>query len=152
MKCPELGHQLFQFFVDAGEVHRSRMYSIMLMQKARSLREEMQLYGVDVNDLPELGPAAGKQWFMRWWDRFKVKKHAKVSHVKASWKKIKNRTRVVWSNRFRLMYHWKTCFHHSTDPRFVSWDQAPSHFNNVGTPNASGLRSRRYLPTAAHTC
>ena len=143
IKCPELGLELFDYFIHNVEVLRSRADSVLLMSKARSIREVMIRTGVPEGDIPKLEGAAGKAWFRRWRRRFTIVKHAKVFHLKVSWKKIKARTKVLWTIYFRLRFIWKKCFPNKK-LRFFSLDQKPAHFNNVallGTYTRKGKRA-----------
>ena len=52
VKCTDLGLMLFEFFIDSMKSLRCRPDSLLLMQKARSLRHEMILNGVPDADIP----------------------------------------------------------------------------------------------------
>ena len=64
LKCPELGLQLFDFFIHNVEILNNRADSVLLMGKARALRAEMINEGVPEGDLPMLdgAPACIPQW------------------------------------------------------------------------------------------
>ena len=98
LKCPALGLRRFEFSIYSVEVLRCRADSVLLMQKARSLRQEMILSGVPDADLPNLDAKNGPNWFARWRKRFNIVKHAKVLNLKVSWQKIKRRVYALYRN------------------------------------------------------
>ena len=60
-----MGLELFDYFINNVEVLCSRADSVLLMSKARSIREVMVRNGVPEGDIPKLEGAAGKSWFRK---------------------------------------------------------------------------------------
>ena len=105
--CPELGQLLYDWFIDCLQVYKARRSSLLLMQKARLLRERLLGFGYEPQNVPSLSGEAGYSWFRRWRQRFGVKPRRRVKHLKVSWKKLQQRVRVYLKNVFALRFLWQ---------------------------------------------
>ena len=128
-KARGLAFTLLQWFVDHVQRLKCRSDSVMLMNRARELRAELDFDKVP--NLPNLEGNAGHQWFWRWRAMYGIKKKVTGMKLKVPWAKVKRRIAVLLGNIFRLRALWDLC-HPGTPMRFLSLDQKPSWFNNAG--------------------
>ena len=94
-KCPELGLELFDYFIHNVEVLCSRADSVLLMSKARSIREVMVRNGVPEGDVP-------KSWFRKReeGENLRKQKHAANEKRLAAEKTLELvSTRQMWQRR-----------------------------------------------------
>jgi len=155
-KAVGLGFALLQYFVDVVQRLQCRMDSQMMMAEARELRAELLR---DVSgrwadsELPKLIGNAGHKWFERWRKRYNICHKVTGMKLKVAWRKIKNRVFVLLTNIFRLREWWRICIG-DKPMRWLSVDQKPSWWNNVGLKKTWAKRGRR-APTVkenfAHT-
>ena len=85
LKCPEIGYELFQWFVDTIRLVKARVGSDVLMAKAKQVLHDAE---VSVQELLAVGritedqvpswPTIGKQWVTDWRKRWRVSYRAKT--------------------------------------------------------------------------
>lgn len=99
----------------------------LIMDKARSLRQNLLDLGWPATDLPNID----KHWFGRWRREFKVSYRAVTTIFKVSFDVACRRVTNMLCNIFRLQALWELC-HPGIPMRWFSMDQKPSWFNNAG--------------------
>ena len=82
--CPELGHLLYDWFIDCIQVYNARVNHQLFMRQAQYLKQRLLDNGYRPDSLPNLEGEAGKSWFRRWRRRFNVRSRQKVKHLKVS--------------------------------------------------------------------
>jgi len=122
---------LLDFFVDEVQSLHLRGDSTLMMNHARELRARLVEQGYPEADLPKLIGAAGKSWFLRWRKRHGIAYKQLGMRLKVSWRKVKNRVKVLLGNIFRLRTLWELV-HPGKPMHWFSADQKPSWFNNAG--------------------
>ena len=140
-----LQHALLQYFVDCVGRLMCRADSCMLMEKARELRavllhDKSGLW--TEKNLPKLIGNAGHKWFQRWRCSHGITKKVSGMRLKVSWRKIKKRVCVLLTNIFRLRAWWEEC-NPNTPMRWLSLDQKPSWWNDVGLCKSWGRKGGR---------
>ena len=132
-KCLAFGlsQALLQFFVDKVQQLFCRADSTMLMNHARGLRQQLLDGGMPEHKVPILTGNTGANWFARWRREYRIVTKVCALQMKVSWSKVKNRTRVLLLNIFRLRDLWRRV-HPEKAMRFISFDEKPSWMNNAG--------------------
>ena len=109
-KARGLGFMLLQFFVDEVCKLSCRADSQLLMEHARNLREQLVRDHWAECDLPKLIGTAGRMWFSRWRDQYKIVKSQVGMKMKVAWAKVVRRVGVLMRNYFRLRAFWALLF------------------------------------------
>ena len=131
-------------FVDEVRKLSCRADSQLLMEHARNLREQLVRDHWAECDLPKLIGTAGRMWFSRWRDQYKIVKSQVGMKMKVAWAKVVKRVGVLMRNYFRLRAFWALLFP-TQKMRWLSVDQKPSWFNNAGHTGA--LTKKGSAPT-----
>ena len=110
IKAAGLGFALLQYFVDVVRRLQCRADTVLLMTKAKEMREAL----LDnpsgqwtESNLPKLQGKAGVAWFGRWRKRYGIGYKVTGMKLKVAWRKIKARVFVFLTNVFRLRAFWE---------------------------------------------
>lgn len=142
MKAPALGFELLQWFVDELLSLQCRADSVLLLEKARELRDQLLAAGVQ----PEALPKVDRHWLFRWRRQFRISHRAITTQFKVPFSVACRRVGVMLSNVFRLRRLWTRC-HGDAPMRFLSLDQKPSWFNNAGLKGTYARRGTKVIAT-----
>ena len=137
--CPEVGSELWHWFVDTIRFVRARIGNHILLSKASGLVKEIEDIadklvrdGVIVEaDRPKL-PKINRSWLARWRKRYRVSYKCTSIVYKVPKATLVKRLGVFWRNVIRIRY-----FHSKMFPNarlhYRSYDQKPLYFNQAGT-------------------
>jgi len=107
MKAYGLGWHVLQFFIDEIQQYKSRADSVMLMERARTCRQQLIANGFAESTLPKLDGDAGKHWLARWRKEYKISKRVNGLQLKVAWRKVLRRCRVLLTNIYRVRAFWE---------------------------------------------
>ena len=138
VKCPEIGFELWTWFVDTARNLKCRIGNDMLEAKARlilndlkSSVDDMLRRGLITRDQVPKYPKIGPSWVSDWRRRYRVSYRAKTIVYKVARAVLARRLGVFWRNCIRIRY-----FHSKMFPgkrlRFRAYDQKPFYFNQAG--------------------
>ena len=136
--CPELGEELWHWFVDTVRNVKGRIGNGLLLCQARSLKDELQDVYKDLldagtiteKDKPKL-PKVTDGWIRSWRKRYRVSYKTKTVAYKVPRAVLLKRLGVFWRNNIRIRH-----FHRRMFPQgklhFRAYDQKPMYFNQQG--------------------
>ena len=138
MKCPEIGAELFQWFVDALRLVKARVGNGILEVKAKQILQDekkvvqmMVENGELTEDQVPKWPQIGPCWVADWRRRWRVSWKTKSIVYKVPRAVLARRLGVFWRNVIRVRY-----FHSKIFPnkrlRCRAYDQKPMYFNQAG--------------------
>ena len=138
LKCPEIGFELWTWFVDTARNLKCRIGNDILEAKAKlilndlkSSVDDMLRRGVITRDQVPKYPKIGPSWVSDWRRRYRVSYRARTIVYKVARAVLARRLGVFWRNCIRIRY-----FHSKMFPgkrlRFRAYDQKPFYFNQAG--------------------
>ena len=136
--CPEIGFELWTWFVDTVRNVRSRIGNSILQAQAEKLKIDIQDASDDLirdgrmteNQRPKL-PKINASWIQSWRKRYRVSHKTTTIVYKVSRAKLVMRLGVFWRNCIRIRYFHKRMFPNGK-LRCRSYDQKPLYFNQAG--------------------
>ena len=143
MAQPILGEELFAWFVDTVHCVRARISSSTLEQAANVILEDIRAAHEERHseDPPVELPTITRMWLWRWRKEWGVSPRTVNLVYKVSRPKLLHRLRIFWCNTIRIRTLWR-CLRKNTPLKFMSADQKPFWFNNLGlrkTMNIKGM-------------
>ena len=136
--CPEIGEELWQWFVNNIRHIKARIGNPILLSKAMAIRtiieNELERMVRDseitADRVPKL-PKISSTWVAEWRRRYRVS-HKRISIAyKVSRPVLLKRLGVFWRNNIRIRYFHSKMFPNAT-LNFRSYDQKPLYFNTAG--------------------
>ena len=111
MKCPELGEELFAWFVDSIKNVRGRMPSFVLLDVARTLSQDLRQWHEERKEKGQLPPHAKLDlpkldypWLLRWRRRYHITWRTVNLRFKCSRAVLRSRLFTFWCNVLRIRY------------------------------------------------
>ena len=141
-KLPDLGEELFQWWVDMAETLRSRVPSSSLLAQASVIVEDARRYrelsaerGEPLSkcQLPcfSWDSRSATTWLCRWRKQFDLTPQTVNAKYKVSFAKRERRIGVAWRNACRLLVLHEEMFGPGLLV-FMSLDEKPFYFNAIG--------------------
>ena len=146
-RMPELGYELFQWWVDLTQVLQARVPTCLIMAEARLMIQDAVKHAREATEQgrvpPEFDiPTINQMWICRWrYDNSLVPRQITCTY-KVSYLKKKRRLGVLWRNTTRLLVFHELLF--GPDKlTFVSMDEKPYRFNACGGDDVWAVRGKR---------
>ena len=137
-KCPEIGAELFQWFVDTIRHCKARVGNDILLAKAKQILldekkavQTMVADGVITEDQIPQWPSIGPSWIRDWRKRWRVSWRTKSIVYKVPRPVLARRLGVFWRNVIRVRYYHSKMFPNKR-LRCRAYDQKPMYFNQAG--------------------
>ena len=136
--CPEVGEELWHWFVNHIRHVRARVSNPVMLAKAKAIAstikslvdEEVDAGRMAENRRPKM-PKLTDGWLSRWRRKYRVSHKCVPIAYKVSRAVLLKRLGVFWRNNIRIRY-----FHSKMFPNgklnFRSYDQKPLYFNTAG--------------------
>ena len=146
-RMPELGYELYQWWVDLAQVRQARVPTTMIMAEANLMIEDAVRHA---NAAGTLGIAAPSftlakitaKWISRWRNFHSIVPRAITCSYKVSYAKKMVRLGVLWRNATRLLVFHEALF--GPDKlTFVSMDEKPYRFNACGGDKVWATRGQK---------
>ena len=146
MKCPEIGDELYAWFVDTINNVRGRMPSLLLLEKARVFEKDLQTWWHEQKEAGRVAPSQvlstptlNHCWLRRWRRLHSVSWRSVNLRFKCSRHILKSRLKVFWGNVLRVRF-----LHAELEPQgeFVieGFDQKPLWFTASSQEKTLSLR------------
>ena len=146
MKCPEIGDELYAWFVDTINNVRGRMPSLLLLEKARVFEKDLQTWWHEQKEAGRVAPSQelstptlNHSWLRRWRRLHSVSWRSVNLRFKCSRHILKSRLKVFWGNVLRVRF-----LHAELEPQgeFVieGFDQKPLWFTASSQEKTLSLR------------
>lgn len=155
--APELGAELWHWFVDRVNSCQMRINSNMLLAQAETLRRdllELHHHRVESGEIdacmrPHL-PKLDRMWLTRWRRKYGVAFRAVNLRYKVSAAKRDARIRILWCNVIRLRALHEALFGEGK-LRFVGLDQKPLWFNSSHDSKTLAVKGTRRVAVKENT-
>ena len=149
MKSPELGEELFAWFVDSISNVKGRLPSGLLLSVARGIAQDLVQLHAEQKELGQLPPHAdlclpvlNSTWLKRWRRLHGISWRTVNLRFKSSRDIVKKRLRIFWSNVLRVRF-----LHRLLEPMgelvFEGFDQTPLWFTASSQEKTLALRGSR---------
>ena len=149
MKCPELGSELFSWFVDSVRNVRGRLPSALLLDVARVFAKDLVSWHAEQKEVGQVPPHAAlalpvlnTAWLRRWRRLHGISWRTVNLRFKCPRSVLKARLEVFWGNVLRVRF-----LHRGVEPRgelvFEGFDQKPLWFTASSQEKTLGLRGAR---------
>ena len=144
-RMPEMGHELFHWWVDATQVLQARVPTCMIMAMARNMLDDARRAGEEMAHslglpTPEYNmPKITHMWISRWRKYHSIVPRAITCSYKVSYWKRKMRMGVLWRNVCRLLVFHELLFG-PNKLTFVSLGEKPNRFNACGGDTVLAIR------------
>ena len=149
MKCPEIGDELYAWFVDTINNVKGRMPSSLLLEKARVFERDLQAWWHEQKEAGRVAPSQAlstptlnHSWLRRWRRLHSVSWRSVNLRFKCSRGVLKSRLKVFWGNVLRVRF-----LHAALEPQgeFVieGFDQKPLRFTASSQEKTLSLRGAR---------
>ena len=149
MKCPEIGDELYAWFVDTINNVKGRMPSSLLLEKARVFERDLQAWWHEQKEAGRVAPSQAlstptlnHSWLRRWRRLHSVSWRSVNLRFKCSRGVLKSRLKVFWGNVLRVRF-----LHAALEPQgeFVieGFDQKPLWFTASSQEKTLSLRGAR---------
>lgn len=136
--CPEIGVELFQWFVDTIRHVKARVGNDILAAKAKQILldeknvvQNLVADGTITEDQIPQWPSVGPSWINTWRKRWRVSWRTKSIVYKVPRPVLARRLGVFWRNVIRVRYYHSKMFPNKR-LRCRSYDQKPMYFNQAG--------------------
>ena len=146
-RMPELGQELFQWWVDLAQVMQARVPTCMIMAEARLMIEDAIRHAKEAREQGRATPSFTVpyitfMWISRWRRFFSIVPKCITCSYKVSYAKKILRLGVLWRNATRLLVFHEFLF--GPDKlTFVSMDEKPYRFNACGGDKVWAIRGQK---------
>ena len=132
--APLLGEDLLQRLVGMARSVRGRISSAAIEQAAKVIREDIRAAQEETasEGPPAEMPTINRMWVWRWRKEYGVAPRSANLVYKISRPKLLHRLKTLWCNTIRIRTLWR-CLHKNKPLKFMSADQKPFWFNNLGS-------------------
>ena len=107
--APELGEELWHWFVDRINTVQARINSKLLLAQAEAIKSDlMELHHLKVDQgradaaMPPHLPSLNRMWLQRWREKYGISHRTVNLRYKISTAKRESRLHICWSNALRL--------------------------------------------------
>ena len=111
VKCPEIGAEMFAWFVDSIKNVRGRLPSFILLDVARALSQDMRQWHAQQQEAGEIAPhvkldlpVLDHSWLRRWRRMHHISWRTVNLRFKCSRAVLKSRLHIFWTNILRVRF------------------------------------------------
>ncbi len=133
---PELGHALYQWFVDVRGIARSRLRPRLVLAQAQVLQQSIVQAQIEAG-LRSTPVVLDRKWLSAWCFKWGVIMRKPNRRFKVKRAVLKDRLCIYWSNIHAIRIFFIIMF--GVDPVHEQYDQTGMHLNEAGSKNLPTL-------------